>query len=118
MKKNIISLISVLSFIPSVTFAMNDTFKDLVTNVVMNGVLVPIVPILISLTIIVFIFGILKFMKSSDSKERGEGKMYMLWGIIGIFVMVSVWGLVNILQNSFDLNNQSTIVPDIDLNNL
>jgi hypothetical protein len=33
----------------------------------------------------------------------------MLWGLIGFFLMVSIWGLVNILVGTFDLNNA---VPD------
>jgi hypothetical protein len=39
----------------------------------------------------------------------------MIFGIIAIAVMVSVWGLVNFLTNSFKLDNQTPIVPKISL---
>ena len=31
----------------------------------------------------------------------------MLWGIVALFVMVSVWGLVNVLKGSFNLDNEN-----------
>ena len=106
MKKIIISSVLISGLSPFIAFATNNTFRDLVA-MIMNNVLGPLVPLLISLTILVFIWGIIKFIKNADSKEREEGKRYMFWGIIGIFVMVSLWGLVNILQNSFNLNPNS-----------
>lgn len=117
-KKIIISLALVSVLIPVVTFAANRTFLELVTNVVMAGVLKPIVPLLVSLTIIVFIIGIIKFIRAADEKNREEGKQFMLWGVIGIFVMVSVWGLVGIIQRSFNLDNNTPINTNIDLHSI
>ncbi|MGB8815705.1 MAG: hypothetical protein WCC74_00490 [Minisyncoccia bacterium] len=94
------------------------TFADLIYDVILSGILEPLIVLLSSLTILIFVWGILKYMRA-DSKEREEGKKYMFWGVIGIFVMFSLWGLVNILQNSFGLDTTSSIIPPvIDLQNL
>ena len=39
-----------------------------------------------------------------------EARNVMIYGIIGLFVMVAVWGLVNVLINTFGL---STSVPQV-----
>lgn len=71
------------------------------------------VPIIIALAVLVFLWGVLRYVVASDEEAKGKGKNMMLWGIVGIFVMVSVWGLVNILQNTFNLEENA---PDnIDL---
>ena len=72
---------------------------------IINGILKPIVPLLVSLAVVFFIYGVLVFMFSEGGEKKEEGKQYMFWGIIGIFVMVSVWGLVTVLQGTFNLQN-------------
>ncbi len=73
------------------------------------------VPLLFAVAFIVFIFGIFQYfiMGSHDEDKRATGKTLMLYGIIGFFVMVSVWGLVGILTGTFQFgNNQQLRYPD------
>jgi len=111
--KKIIYTLSLLalsvSAIPVLAATPKD-FKSLVENVFIGGILRPIVPLLIGLGVVVFIYGVLILMFSEGGEKKEEGKQYMLWGIIGIFVMVSVWGLVNILSGSFQLNNTPPVI--------
>ena len=72
-----------------------------------------LVPFVISLTVLVFLFGIFKFVLSNDTKDRDSAKGYIIWGIVCLFVMVSVWGLVNILVYSFGLTNLMPAMPDV-----
>jgi hypothetical protein len=74
-----------------------------ITNLITNVA----VPVIFALAFIVFIWGIFLYFIAGghDEERRGKGKQLMLYGIIGFFVMVSVWGLVNILVGSVDLNN-------------
>lgn len=69
-----------------------------------NGVLVPV---LFAIAFIVFLWGAFKtFIIGANSEEvKEEGKNLMLWGLIGFFVMVSVWGLVNILTSSVNFGD-------------
>jgi uncharacterized membrane protein len=60
-----------------------------------------IVPILIGLTVVYFLYGVMKFVKSAgDQKARDEAKNTIMYGLIGLAVMVTVWGLVAIIANS------------------
>lgn len=72
-----------------------------------NSILSPLIPILITLALIAFFWGVAKYVVqgANDEKSREQGKQIMLWGIVGLFVMVSVWGLVAIVQNTFNLEN-------------
>jgi len=59
-----------------------------------------IVPTLIAVAVVVFAWGAVVFMAKADNEQaRAEGKKRMVWGVVAIFVLVSVWGFVEILQN-------------------
>jgi uncharacterized BrkB/YihY/UPF0761 family membrane protein len=79
------------------------TFKDLINSVFITGLLRPLVPLLVGLAVVVFIYGVVTMVIAEGDKKE-DGKQYMIWGIVGIFVMVSVWGLVNILISTFGLD--------------
>ena len=98
-----------ISAIPAFAATATD-FKSLVSNVFIGGILQPIVPLLIGLGVVVFIYGVLILMFSEGGEKKEEGKQYMIWGIIGIFVMVSVWGLVNVISGSFKLDNTAPTI--------
>jgi uncharacterized membrane protein len=68
------------------------------------------VPIVISLAVVWFIFNVFMYAVAGDEEKKASAKKQMIWGIIGIFVMVSVWGLVNILQSTF---NTKSVGPDL-----
>ena len=66
----------------------------------------PIIILLFVLAALLFFFGLAKFiLNTSGGNEEGkkEGKRHMLWGIIGIFIMVSVYGILKILTNTFGI---------------
>ena len=82
------------------------------TIVVVNRIVRAIVPLLISVALIVFIWGLIKYLtKVGDDKSRAEAVQLMLWGIVAIFVMSSVWGLVALLQNTFSVQRNEPFVP-------
>lgn len=72
-----------------------------------------VIPLLVMLAVVVFIIGVIKFISgAADSTKREEGRKFMIYGIIALFVMVSVWGLVSILQGTFGLGN-SVLIPQL-----
>jgi len=86
------------------------TFSQVVLNLGIGCVLNPLVYVLIGLAVVVFLWGVIKFVISEADSDKQKGKEFILWGIVGLFVMVSVWGLENILEHTFNLNN-SNITP-------
>lgn len=75
---------------------------------------VAIIPILFSLALIVFIVGVIKYIVNADeATEREQGRKFMLYGIVALFVMVSVWGLVAVIQGTFGIGNDSVFIPQL-----
>lgn len=64
-----------------------------------------LVPILATLALVLFVWGIVQYVVNADNEEaREQGKKVILWGIIGLFSMVGVWGLVNLLISTLGFN--------------
>jgi hypothetical protein len=62
-------------------------------------VLDDVVLVLTGLALAFFIWGLVVFIRNSgDEKAKDEGKQKMIWGIIALFFIISVWGLVALLQ--------------------
>jgi len=79
--------------------------------VTINNLLNLVVPIVMVLALIYFFWGLAKFiLNSGDEEKKGEGRNIMIYGIIALFVMISVWGVVEVLNNTF-LGGQSTPAP-------
>lgn len=61
-----------------------------------------IIPLLISIGLIIFLAGVIRFVSAGDDEEKRQGgRQMMIFGIIALFVMVGVWGFVNMLSNTF-----------------
>ena len=55
--------------------------------------------LIIAAAVVYIVWGAFTMIRSEEKRE--EGKKVVLYGIIGLFVMVSIWGFVNILTNTF-----------------
>lgn len=77
-----------------------------VTNLI--GMLIPIV---ISIALLFFLIGIVQYVTAGgDEERRTAARGMIIFGIIALFVMVSVWGFVNILAKTF-FNGQTVSAP-------
>ncbi|MHB0978119.1 MAG: pilin [Minisyncoccota bacterium] len=106
MKKFQISLLSLLltsySLLPVPVFAALNKTGDLITAV--GGLVSRLTVIAAGVALLVFLWGLAKFIfKSGDEKSHEEGAAIMKWGIVALFVMVSVWGIVNFMQRALGL---------------
>ena len=61
-----------------------------------------VVPLIFALAFAVFLWGMLNyfFLNGGSDTKREEGRQFALWGILGMVVLFSVWGLVNILLST------------------
>ena len=63
-----------------------------------------VIPVLIALAVAYFIWGVIKYVISQDEESKGKGRSMMIYGLIGILVIATIWGLVGLLRNSFDID--------------
>jgi hypothetical protein len=81
-----------------------DPLDKLIADVNQN-IVNPLIALLFSVALIYFLVGLAKFVfKASDESERTAGKQHMLWGVIGMFIMFSVWAIARIIINSFGID--------------
>lgn len=72
------------------------------------------IPFLTVLGTLYVVWGVFQFIRSAgDEKAVTEGRNRIVFGIIGLFVMISIWGFVNLLVNSLKL--PSDTIPKIPL---
>ena len=69
-----------------------------------KGILNAVIPLLMIAATVFFLWGVLQFVTSGgDEEKRKEGRDHIIYGLIGLFVMVAVWGLVGAIQGTFGL---------------
>ncbi len=108
-----ISLLGIFAFavLPSIASAQAiTTFEGLVQK--LYTMLASLVPIIVSLALIVFLWGIFQLVRSNNEDARKDAIKIITFGIIALFVMVSVWGLVAILSNTF-FNEGQLYIPQL-----
>lgn len=73
-----------------------------------NQVINPLIAILFAAGFAWFLWGVARFIwKSEDEQERAQGKKNMIWGLVGMFIMVSVFAIVGLIADTIgaDISN-------------
>lgn len=93
--------------LPFVSFAQAVNNLSSAGSLIISTINTVFVPVLFAMAFIVFLWGAFDvFIIGANSEEvKEKGKNLMLWGLIGFFVMVSIWGLVNILTGTVNFGN-------------
>jgi hypothetical protein len=84
---------------------MNDTniiqFIHRVNEIILN----PIIRLLFLIALVLFIWGVFLYVRGADSdSERETGRKHMIWGLFGMFIMVSVFGIINVIIGTFGID--------------
>jgi hypothetical protein len=53
---------------------------------------------------------------AGDEGKRKEGRGIMIWGVVALFVMVSIWGLVNFIGDAFGIEESPDVPTPDELN--
>lgn len=82
------------------------------TLLTITGWIDKLIPLIISIALILFLIGIVQFVTAGgDEEKRASARGMIIFGIIALFVMVSVWGFVNILSKTFFNGGAGTAGP-------
>ena len=76
-----------------------------INNIIIN----PIILLLFGVALLYFIYGVFEYMwkSKSDPAKIKEGRLHMGWGLFGMFIMISVFGLFKILLNSVPVSERT-----------
>ena len=114
MRKSIISALSVIGAfaLPLVAGAqgiVSTTPQQGIIGLIAfaNAALNDIMLLFITLAIVVFFWGLIQYILKSG-EERASGLTTIFYSIIAIFIMVSIWGVIHLLQATFGVNNSNS----------
>ena len=68
-----------------------------------GGLINMVMPILISIAVIVFIWGVISYVISADEESRTKARDKIIYGLIGLVAIVGMWGLVSIITHTFGI---------------
>ena len=77
----------------------------------LQGLLNAIVPLLVALGVVYFVWGVVQYVVGDGEEAKTKGRDRMIYGIIGLAVIIGVWGLVGILLSTFDISGGTA--PDV-----
>lgn len=61
----------------------------------------PIILLLAALSLVVFLYGVYEMLANADNAEaRITGQQHVLWGVIGLFIVFSVFGILHLICNT------------------
>lgn len=81
---------------------------DSVLKRLQDHIIGPIEMVVFSAGFLLFLWGLVKFLWNvGEGGDQTEGKQHMLWGLIGMFIMVSIWGIITLIDNTFNLGATS-----------
>lgn len=100
--------------LPAFAFAQQNFNFDPIINIVLviQRIINLAIPIAVSLALLYFIYGLAQFILKSGSEDaKEEGRRKMIWGILALFVVVSVWGITGFLARIFGVESRGEKVP-------
>jgi hypothetical protein len=112
MKKSIIYIgLSAVVLFPAVSFAALGGLRTLLGDI--KGIIDLVFPILYGLGFVYFFWGIGQFIlnDSGNEKTRDEGKNKILWGVIALFIMFSIRGILSFISSATDVQINTNSLP-------
>ncbi|OHA85329.1 MAG: hypothetical protein A2408_01210 [Candidatus Yonathbacteria bacterium RIFOXYC1_FULL_52_10] len=76
-----------------------DPLGQLISSI-SREILNPFIVLISSAAVLYFVWGVLKFVKGfDDDTSREDGKRHMIWGVVGMSIMLLVYVIINVIAN-------------------
>ncbi len=114
----VLSLAPVVALAASVSSGVSCNTGAAVTDISsllckLSQLLNSVIPVLIALGVVYFVWGVVTYVISSDEEAKKTGRNRIIYGLIGLAVIIAMWGLVGILTNTFGLQNSNSGVINL-----
>jgi uncharacterized membrane protein len=68
---------------------------------IITYILNPIIMLVFAVALFVFVYGVIEMIsKAGDEDARSKGRWHIFGGVVGMFIMLSAWGLINLVANT------------------
>lgn len=66
-----------------------------------------IIPLFGAIAFLMFIWGVARFIRAAgNEKELKDSKNLLIWGVIGMFILITVWGIIAFLRSEFGFGSE------------
>jgi uncharacterized membrane protein YidH (DUF202 family) len=80
------------------------TAAEVLLRKIVDNIVTPVIYLIAALAVVYFLWGVFVFIQNADNAEkRKDGYNHMIWGIIGLFIMVSAKGIISIILRTMGL---------------
>ena len=76
-------------------------------------ILYPLIILLTAIAVLVFMYGSFQYIaNSNDPTGRADGQKHIMWGIIGLLVMLTAFAILSVAANTFGLKSTLDCAKD------
>ena len=100
-------------FFTNIAYASVDSFIANVNRLIIN----PLIVLLFALALAYFLWGMFEFLSNQENEEKKtKGKSHMIWGIVGITIMMGVWFIMYLILDTFNITEINPKKGTVQLN--
>ena len=105
-----------LYVLPNIVFAFPANLGGVIDMLI--DIVLAIIPFLGAVAFLIFIWGVGRFIRAAgNEKEIKDSKNLLIWGVIGLFILVTIWGIMSFLKSEFGFGG-TVGIPQIQLKNI
>lgn len=114
MKKYTLVLVALAALAPAFAHAQLGNIENIVDAI--GNLVSKATPIVVGLALLVFFWGLVKFIFAQGNEDKADdGKRLMIWGVIALFVIVSIAGIISFIQDAVGVDEDGPIkVPEVE----
>jgi uncharacterized membrane protein YidH (DUF202 family) len=87
-----------------IAYAASTSLNGFIGNVD-TMIINPLIGFLFALAIVYFLYGVFEFLSNQENEEKKTtGKQHMIWGIVGITIMMGVWTILGVVLNTLGIS--------------
>lgn len=103
-------------FSTKIAYAASGSLNEFIGKVD-TTIINPLIELLFALAVVYFLYGVFQFIANQDNEEKKTtGKQHMIWGIIGITIMMGVFMIMNMLLNTLGIKGINPEQGTVQLN--
>lgn len=92
-------------FSTKIAYAASTSLNGFIANID-TMIINPLIGLLFALAVVYFLYGIFEFLSNQENEEKKTtGKQHMMWGIVGITIMMGVWTILGIVLKTLNISD-------------
>lgn len=98
-------------FLPLIAHAAT---AESIYNNILKYIVNPAISLLFTIAFLIFIWGVMEYMRGDEKSDaRTKGKEHIMWGLIGLTIMLGVWGIIYFIANSLSFESPKDSGVDV-----